>query len=249
LAHLQDDLDDARKDLDRATEPMKPFVMNTRMVSLLNDLHNVLHIDFAKNTRHDHGRILKDITRTIFNAFHDDRKVDAVRQLMYGMMVEFEIDISDTKLHEAAVASRAYVARLRGGGMHGPHAHGEDEDEDDERWRSTLRRRIAEEDAPEDAVRHERTSRQPRVEVVDGEDEASRRRTGALWAGRRAEDIDGGREDPRVADTSWMRLPEPRTYRADTSQRRPPTIPGEAHMECVSNWLHDLSQMIEPVSP
>ncbi len=248
LAHLREALDDACEDLDAAREPMKPFVMNTRMVSLLNDLHDVLHINFAKNTHHDQGRILKEITRTIFNAFHDDRKVDAVRQLMYGMMIEFEIDITDTKLHEAAVASRAYVARLCGGGMHGPHAGGEDVDEDDERWRSSMRRLGDGEGAEEDVGIYERTSRRPRAEVVDGEDEASRRRTGALWAGRRAEDIDGGREDARVVDTSW-RLPEPRTYHADTSQRRPRTRAGEAHMECVSNWLHDLSQMIEPGSP
>ncbi len=241
LAHLQDALNDACEDLDAAREPMKPFVMNTRMVSLLNDLHHVLHIDFAKNTRHDQGRILKDITRTIFNAFRDDRKVDAVRQLMYGMMVEFEIEITDKELYDAAVASRVYVAGLRGGGTHGRHVYGEHEDEDDERLRSTMRRRSAEEDAPEDAGIHERTYLRPRAEVVEGGDEATRRRTGAFWAGR-AEDIDGGRD-------SWTRLPESRTYHADTSQRRPPARPGEAHMECVSNWLHDLSQMIEPMSP
>ena len=112
-----------------------------------------------------------------------------------------------------------------------------------------MRRRGDGEGAEEDVGRHERTSRRPRAAVVDGEDEASRERSAALWAGRRAEDIDGGREDPSVVDTSWMRLPEPRTYRPDTTQRRPPTKPDEAHMECVSNWLHDLSQMIEPSSP
>jgi hypothetical protein len=69
----------------------------------------------------------------------------------------------------------------------------------------------------------------------DGEDEIARRRIGALRAGRRA-------EDPRLADSSWMSMSE-RTHRV------PRTRAGEAHMECVSNWLHDLSQMIEPSSP
>jgi hypothetical protein len=229
-------LHEAQEELDSANAPSQPFVMNSRLASLLDDLHVVMHIGFQKDQQYDRHRIIEAITTAISNAFHDDDKNHAVKAVMTEMMLVFQIHMTDAELQRAAVAGASYYRRLaegvRGGGTRGP----EDVDEESHGVRSRMRRIHDGGDAEEDVA-------------IDGEDDASRRRTGAFWAGRRAEDIHDEREDPRVADTSWLTMPELIRYRADTAHRVPHTRPPEAHMECVSNWLHDLSQMIEPGSP
>jgi hypothetical protein len=94
---------------------------------------------------------------------------------------------------------------------------------------------------------------------VGGEDfepgEGASRRGGVTWLG--GDEIEREHEDGNAHQerrTPWQPIPElawphaPET-RQHSSEHTPSAKSKTAQMECVNNWLHDLSQMIEPNSP
>jgi hypothetical protein len=281
LTHLRADLHDARQDLDNATAPSQPFVMNGRLVSLLDDLHDVMHIEFQKDPQYDRHRIIKAITTAIFNAFPDTVRNDALRQVMAQVMVEFECRMTEADLRSEAATSTAYYARLadraRGEGTHGLHAGGEDEDEEsrieresDDMFRSRMRRvRDRGEEERKDSPREVDTSsmRMPERRTYRADDADRSRPTrpsgegcnGAVWEqfeahGRNLQESIAGAEARQRESVEWRRKrgwspPPGEREESVAGSRAAGTASKKAHIECVSNWLHDLSQMIEPSSP
>jgi hypothetical protein len=248
----------ATEELDRVTNELKrisvtnvdAIVLTTRTAYLLGELHKLIDANFARVSELDIVVLIDRIANVICSAFYGIDKCRAVRGLMYTLMVRLQLDFQSRDVDDGVTMARFVITQLK--------EHGDDIVKNPEKYDKLIEEQLNKLQGVRDASKKRlenmfKVYKDIRSKYVhkhegepEGEDESESEVEGGLEltsrGHSRSERKPPGKHEGERVDGHKSEF---QVYPRGPSGSGRTNIPSaNAHIECVNNWLRDLSQIV-----
>ncbi len=253
MKHLELICQQATNEIDRVTKKLKrisitnvdPLVLTTRTAYLLGELHKLIDENFARVSEVDIVVLVDRIADVICSAFDEIHKCRAVKALMYTLMVRLQLDFGPRDVDDGVAMARFIITQLK--------EHGEDIVQNPEKYEKLIEDQLNKLQGVRDAskkrlesmfqafkdMRSNLSQKHDGESVDESESELEDLQTGGRGHSRSESKPPGKHEGERVDGHKSEFQIRPRGSSGSGRTNMP-----AAHIECVNNWLRDLSQIV-----